>query len=201
MKEVNHDLQRTHNLYFAHNAWGYCYAKTYSTFNTYSYRYYLLQTFPKKVYSSDMMDDRSTTLIKTAYPEDHYLLFPFLNSKEYEVLYNYNRYNSKLTFRFNSVVRAAYEKYKKDFEYKQTIKLQDLDTLDATINGITSYIVINCYPKDTKIVTQYFTSEKYKEIFEELQDFTVFNDNFVNLVLVSYRQFKEIYEEKNKQRK
>ena len=155
--------------------------------------------FLKKVYSSDMMDDRSTSLIKTAYPEDHYLLFPFLNSKEYEMLYNYNRYNSKLTFRFNSVVRAAYEKYKKDFEYKQTIKLQDLDTLDATINGITSYIVINCYPKDTKIVTQYFTSEKYKEIFEELQDFTVFNDNFVNLVLVSYRQFKEVYEEKNKQ--
>lgn len=155
--------------------------------------------FLKKVYSSDMMDDRSTSLIKTAYPDDHYLLFPFLNSKEYEMLYNNNRYNSKLTFRFNSVVRAAYEKYKKEFEYKQTIKLQDLDNLDATINGIASYIIINCYPKDTRIVTQYFTSENYKNILEELQDMNIFNDNFVNLVLISYRQFKENFEEKNKQ--
>lgn len=149
------------------------------------------KNFLKSVYSKDILDERSSKVIKTIYPNDHYLLFSFLNSREYEMLYNNNRYNSKLTFRFNNVVKTAYEKFKKEFEYKQTVKLQDLDDLENTIKGIASYIIINCHPKDAKILPNYFSSENYKKIYSELEDMDKFNDNFVNLILVSYRRFKE----------
>lgn len=149
------------------------------------------KSFLKSVYSRDNLDEKSSNIIKTIYPDDHYLLFSFLNSREYEMLYNSNRYNAKLTFRFNNVVKTAYEKFKKEFEYKQTIKLQDLDDLENTIKGIASYIIINCHPKDAKILPSYFLSKDYSSIYSELEDMDKFNDNFVNLVLVSYRRFKD----------
>lgn len=145
----------------------------------------------RQEYSVDIIEDRSLSVIKNRYPDDAYLIFPYLNSKEYSLLYNNNRYYSKLSFRFDTAVRESYDKYKRDFSYKQTIKLQDFDNLEENVKGIVSLIIINCYPKDAKFLTNYFSTEIYKKNYEILSELTIFNDTFAGLILTNYGEYRD----------